>query len=182
MDAFWAQGYEGTSLSDLIEVTGIQKGSIYKAFGDKRSLFLRALDRYVEENLRAMERAIDEAGEDPRAALEAALGGMVSRLTGESNRQRGCLAVNSVMEMARRDEDVASRLRGLFEGQTALIEPVIVRGQEAGVFRTQSAGELAAMLVALVPGVVGGAKVGADESASRRLMDVGLSLIGRNGG
>ena len=42
MEAFWAKGYEGTSVSDLLEAMGIHRGSMYDTFGDKRSLFLEA--------------------------------------------------------------------------------------------------------------------------------------------
>ena len=49
MVAFWAKGYEATSLADLMDATGLHKGSLYQAFGDKHTLFLQALDRYLAE-------------------------------------------------------------------------------------------------------------------------------------
>jgi TetR/AcrR family transcriptional repressor of nem operon len=48
IQAFWAKGYEATSMADLLEVTGLHKGSLYQAFGDKHTLFVAALRRYLE--------------------------------------------------------------------------------------------------------------------------------------
>ena len=46
MEVFWTRGYESTSIDDLVEATGINRGSLYNAFGDKQGLFLAAIDRY----------------------------------------------------------------------------------------------------------------------------------------
>src|ERR1700730_11789741 len=63
--AFWTRGYEATSIDDLVEATGINRGSIYGTFGDKRRLFLMALDRYWVNAM--MEELSDP---DPRRALK----------------------------------------------------------------------------------------------------------------
>ena len=49
MDLFWSKGYEATSLDDLCEVTGLSRSSLYAAFGSKRNLLLRSVERYVEQ-------------------------------------------------------------------------------------------------------------------------------------
>ena len=54
MAAFWTRGYEATSIDDLVEATGINRGSLYGTFGDKRRLFLMALDRYWDTVVNAM--------------------------------------------------------------------------------------------------------------------------------
>ena len=46
MDVFWAKGFEGASMSDLVTATGLKKGSLYAAFGDKRAMYLKALALY----------------------------------------------------------------------------------------------------------------------------------------
>ena len=53
MRAFWARGYEATSMADLMAATGLHKGSLYQAFGDKHALFIEALKRYLGEMARA---------------------------------------------------------------------------------------------------------------------------------
>ncbi len=51
MNVFWTRGYHATSMTDLLEGTGLSRGSLYKAFGDKKSLFLLALECYAEAGL-----------------------------------------------------------------------------------------------------------------------------------
>src|SRR5262245_46979857 len=58
-EAFWNAGYAATSLDDLCEATGMNRPSLYGAFGDKRALYLQALDRYAESGRQAMERLLD---------------------------------------------------------------------------------------------------------------------------
>src|SRR5690606_26441621 len=84
MAAFWDRGYEATSMADLMAVMGLQKGSIYKAFGDKRQLYLAALRRYLE---RASQQIADRLRASPTAlgALEEWLASSVSgRCTGDA--------------------------------------------------------------------------------------------------
>ena len=68
MEAFWANGYEATSLSQLMEATGLHKGSLYQAFGDKHSLFLAALERYLG-NMRRQKNELVAAAATPLDAL-----------------------------------------------------------------------------------------------------------------
>src|ERR671910_2905737 len=70
MGAFWVRGYEATSLADLMQVMGLQKGSIYKAFGDKHALFLSALQRYLDQMYAAQRQALANAT-SPRATIQA---------------------------------------------------------------------------------------------------------------
>ena len=58
MSTFWAQGYEATSMTDLVEATGLQKGSLYKAFDDKHDLFMKSLSRYLDGAYTAMKIAL----------------------------------------------------------------------------------------------------------------------------
>ena len=55
MEVFWSRGYHATALPDLLAATKLSRGSLYAAFGDKHSLFLRALDRYVADALTRMD-------------------------------------------------------------------------------------------------------------------------------
>lgn len=103
MRAFWAHGYQGTSMADLVAATGLNRGSLYAGFGGKRDLFLRALahyDRIYRQGLIDDLRRI----EDPRAAILHAFG-MMSR--DDAALPRGCLMVNSAMELAPHDPEIA---------------------------------------------------------------------------
>ena len=68
MQCFWSNGYESTSLADLVAATGLHKGSLYQAFGDKHSLFIRSLKRYLSD-VRAQKTAMLAAAESPLAGV-----------------------------------------------------------------------------------------------------------------
>ena len=84
MGAFWAKGYESTSLSDLTAATGLHKGSLYQAFGDKHSLFIEALRRYLNEMLRRNREAL-EAGATPLEGLRDLAHALVDLASENSN-------------------------------------------------------------------------------------------------
>jgi TetR/AcrR family transcriptional repressor of nem operon len=104
MEAFWRHGYEGTSLADLMDVMGLQKGSVYKAFGSKHELFIHVLKRYLDKLSADMGAAIGGAS-SPAEALRQFIDYV--RSTGfEGDLRKGCLAVNSVVELAPHDDEV----------------------------------------------------------------------------
>src|ERR1700733_5816851 len=109
MGVFWSRGYHGTALPDLLRATKLSRGSLYAAFGDKHSLFLRALDRYIADALARIDVELAPPGE-PIDGLRAYLAGYVDRTSGASGR-RGCLLVATAMELAGHDSDVEGRIR-----------------------------------------------------------------------
>ncbi|MCP3162720.1 TetR/AcrR family transcriptional regulator [Myxococcus qinghaiensis] len=91
---FWRQGYEGTSLSDLTEELGINRPSLYAAFGNKESLFRKALDKYVERHLVLYHQAF--ALPTARAAVEHLLLGLADAQTLPRG-PRGCITVQGAL-------------------------------------------------------------------------------------
>ena len=111
MQEFWRRGYRDTSVDDLVGATGVQPGSLYNAFhGGKRELFLGSLERYsalvVPEKLGALERPAASVGE-----VRAYFDGLVEDLMSPEGRM-GCLMVNSAVELAAEDSEVAILVRG----------------------------------------------------------------------
>ncbi len=86
MGVFWSRGYHATALPDLLRATKLSRGSLYAAFGDKHSLFLRALDRYVADALARMDVELAAHGE-PVDGLRAYLAGYIDRTSGASGRR-----------------------------------------------------------------------------------------------
>src|SRR3984957_16143170 len=113
MGVFWSRGYHGTSLPDLLRATKLSRGSLYAAFGDKHSLFLRALDRYIADALTRMDIQL-APGSEPIDGLRTYLAGYVDRTSG-ANGRRGCLLVATAMELAGHDAEVARRVGGFFK-------------------------------------------------------------------
>lgn len=114
MQQFWTRGYRETSVEDLVEATGVRPGSLYAAFpGGKHAMLLDALGRYsklvVPEKLGALEQPSASIAE-----VRAYFDGLVEDLLTPEGR-RGCLLVNSTMELAAEDSEVSRIVRGHME-------------------------------------------------------------------
>jgi TetR/AcrR family transcriptional repressor of nem operon len=102
VQCFWARGFEATSVRDLAEGMGITGASLYNAFGDKRNLYRRALDHYLDRTVR--ERIVRlESSLPPRDAIAAFLDEVIERSLSDRQR-RGCMLVNSALEVAPHDD------------------------------------------------------------------------------
>jgi len=134
MTAFWSKGYAATSIEDLVAHMGIQRGSLYGTFGDKRTLFLTALDRYQSVVARELVEALDAPG----SGIEAIRQFFHLRVEGSLNRRRppGCLVTNSAVELSGRDRGATAKVGG----SLARIEAAFLRALE----RARAAGELTA--------------------------------------
>jgi TetR/AcrR family transcriptional regulator, transcriptional repressor for nem operon len=130
MDVFWWRGYHATALPDLLRATKLSRGSLYAAFGDKHSLFLRALDRYIADALARMGIELDPR-RDPVDGLRAYLTGYVDRTIG-ANGRRGCLLVATAMELAGRDAEVDRRIRSFFKAMEARVVTALCAAETAG--------------------------------------------------
>jgi TetR/AcrR family transcriptional regulator, transcriptional repressor for nem operon len=130
MNVFWSRGYHATALPDLLRATKLSRGSLYAAFGDKHSLFLRALDRYIADALTRMEFELAPSRE-PVDGLRAYLAGYVERTSG-ANGKRGCLLVATAMELAGRDAEVSSRIGSFFEAMETRLANALSHAKAAG--------------------------------------------------
>jgi TetR/AcrR family transcriptional repressor of nem operon len=129
-EQFWNAGYAATSLEDLMRVSGLGKGSLYAAFGDKHQLFLRALRSYNEANDSALRKKLESA---PRAvdALRAFVMAAVRDPSG-AGAQRGCFMANSTCELATADPEVLAEARHTYDATTAAVAECVLRAQGAG--------------------------------------------------
>ena len=101
---FWANGYQATSIKDIASVTGVKPGSLYKAFGDKKGLFLKCVKHYMEHT--SYYAILIENPDAPfKASLRKIFNLMVDSCD-ESVRNSGCLVTNSAYEMASVDEEI----------------------------------------------------------------------------
>jgi AcrR family transcriptional regulator len=121
-DVFWQKGYQSTSVDDIAAATGLTKPSLYAAFGDKASLFLKVLDDY-HDRLFARSAKILSDGPTARAAVEGWLMSLLPICSGKRGR-RGCLSVNTLTDggpnNAAVDKSIANynaRLEGLILGR-----------------------------------------------------------------
>jgi len=109
MQTFWAKGYEATSVDDLCESTGLGRSSLYAAFGDKRALYLRALDRYEEDAATRVATAL--AGPLPiHKSIAAFLGRIIDDIVSGPGR-RGCFIGNCAAEIPRGNRSAVNQVR-----------------------------------------------------------------------
>ncbi|MEM7172745.1 MAG: TetR/AcrR family transcriptional regulator [Pseudomonadota bacterium] len=107
-DLFWRKGYAGTSLDEIDQVSGLKRGSLYNAFGDKRQLYLAALDYYGQREMAAADAFLKAKGPAARA-VPALFRAAISAASGEVGR-RGCLLCNASIELAPQDHEVEQRV------------------------------------------------------------------------
>jgi TetR/AcrR family transcriptional repressor of nem operon len=111
MREFWARGYRATSVDDLVRATGVKPGSLYGAFpGGKHALLMGSLERYSKLVVPQKLGELEEPGAS-LAEVRAYFDGLVSDLLSPEGRQ-GCLLVNSAIENAAADPEVAAVVRG----------------------------------------------------------------------
>lgn len=126
---FWENGYSGTSLTDLTAALGINKPSLYAAFGNKEELFKAALDHYVSDARTAFACLINSSDASLKARLETFLYGMIDRVT-DCESPKGCLFVKTACEsggvaipeeittlLQEMELKMESQLTGLFEAE-----------------------------------------------------------------
>ena len=103
MDMFWRKGFEGTSMSDLVDTTGLKKGSLYAAFGNKRSMYLRALDYYdrteIDESVRLLTRT-----EPPEKRIGKFFEASIDAVAIRKDR-RGCFLCSASLDQAALDAE-----------------------------------------------------------------------------
>jgi TetR/AcrR family transcriptional regulator, transcriptional repressor for nem operon len=109
-EVFWSRGYAATSVDDLCEATGLGRGSLYGAFGDKRSLYLRALDGWVEKLIELNHRDLREAKGTARQRLEAHICRHMHATVADVKR-RGCLISKCAAELGSSDREVVAHTR-----------------------------------------------------------------------
>ncbi|WP_247427542.1 TetR/AcrR family transcriptional regulator [Bradyrhizobium sp. 139] len=170
MGVFWSRGYHATALPDLLRATKLSRGSLYAAFGDKHSLFLLALDRYVADALKRMDVELASRRE-PVDGLRAFLAGYVDRTSGAKGR-RGCLLVATAMELAGQDADVGRRIGSFFEAMEAGLADALSRAKAAGRLADGVEPSSAArILVCFVEGLRVVGKTAPTRSASQATVD-----------
>lgn len=146
---FWRQGYQATSLADLLSAMGISRSSFYAAFTDKRSLFIECLDLFSTRTLAMLQPARAEMS--PVDALQRFFEGSFAAPHGAGavRGHWGCMLVNTVLEMAGVDDALAARASDHLGDVQRFFQ---ARLEDAGAAPEQAA-ELGAMLMLLMEGV-----------------------------
>ena len=132
MDEFWKKGYESTSLNDLCCCTGLHKGSLYQAFGDKHQLFMRSLNHYAEREFKDVAAAAFEQ-DSPLDSIRA----LVRTVCDHAAEGRGCLMINSLVELAPHDPEVREMLAKEGQRRIGVRAELLTKAQALGEIRAE---------------------------------------------
>lgn len=180
MRAFWANGYESTSTRDLCEALGLDRSSVYNAFTNKRELFKRALARYMDATTADQLRILDDH-EVPAIDRIRALFARILQTEADNRRDGyglGCLTVNTTMELAGRDPEIARMLDRDTEYRLANLRAVIASGQRDGAIGSaRDPAELARFVNAVIAGIRVAAQGGADAATLEAIAATAMDAL-----
>ena len=134
LETFWQHGYEATSMEMLVSATGLSRSSLYNTFGDKQALYSKALSQYFKQ------------ASAENAQLEAKQPTVISKLQARfdalvypvyENGRRGCFVVNTAVELAPHNAQVAETVRESFDGSIQGFEMMLQSGIESGEFSAE---------------------------------------------
>ncbi len=177
MNVFWDRGYHDASLPDLLDGMELSRGSFYKAFGDKRGVFLRALDVYIDDAVRQVGDSLS-GDASPKAAIRAAFERHAELSSGKDG-LRGCFVVLTATEMLPGDKEVSARISRLFRRLQDLFAAAIIRAQALGeIDQLLDERALARFLVCQIQGMRVLGKAGAEQDDMRAMVDLALKPLG----
>jgi TetR/AcrR family transcriptional repressor of nem operon len=149
---FWQHGYEATSVRDLADEMNIAGASLYNAFGDKRTLYEHALNRYLDQSFRERIRRL-EPGLPPREAIVAFLQEIVKRSLTDKQR-RGCMLVNSAIESAPHDDKFFDIVATFLDEVEQFFFRCVSSGQKDGtITKANSAEDISKSLLSILLGI-----------------------------
>jgi len=166
---FWSKGYQDTAISDLEQATGLNRSSLYAAFGTKQAIFELALESYlrgfIEPRLAPVERAEADAGD-----IERFFTGLAGFFRTGSQARQGCLMINSIAEHAGRGTRLGSRAQAFRDRLSAAFANAMAGRHEPGL-----AGERAQLLTATTLGIWLTARI--DPAGAAQACDAAVACI-----
>jgi AcrR family transcriptional regulator len=179
-EQFWATGFAGTRMDEIAQATGLGKGSLYGAFGDKEALFHRVFDEWCTAIVEVAEERLsgpDDAGAFERLAAYVQL--MVANTVADTGR-RGCLMAKGTAELAQHDPVIAARSAQTMTALQLLLGTQIRAAQRHGdLDGGADADQLAVLLLVVLRGMEAVGKAGLDAQSLTGLGDTVLAVLPR---
>jgi TetR/AcrR family transcriptional regulator, transcriptional repressor for nem operon len=174
MELFWIQGYEKTSMQDLVKYMGIHRRSLYDTFGDKHTLFIKALDHYNEIIRTRIEYEVNQQNSIKEAIRQ--LFDMV--IVRDKQQLIGCLTVNTAVELSLHDEQAANRVVESFSETELLLNNLVLRGQKSGeISKHHDAKKISEFLHNSLVGLRVMTKTTDDSEKLNNIVDISLSVL-----
>jgi TetR/AcrR family transcriptional repressor of nem operon len=176
-DEFWTRGYAATSVDDLTTVTGLGKGSLYGAFGDKHGLFLRALDDYITSALDSVRAQLRDPARDAYDRLTRHMRAQAKAVAADTGR-RGCMMAKSAAELGATDDAVEKLVERAFAAWRAELVDCIKQAQrDRAIDGRTNPQALATTLLAFMRGLEALHKAGAKPAHIKSAADEMIALI-----
>lgn len=176
LELFWEKGYTATSANDLVKGLGLSRSSIYSTFGDKRTLFLLVLDRYKKRNVNAMLQMVKQSN-DLLKTIEQIFKMIVDQDI-RAKIPKGCLMVNSSVELAPHDHQIAKIVSDHEANVESAFEAAILKGQGKGqISKVHSAKSLARFLYNNISGLRVAVKSKVGKATLDDVIKVSMSVL-----
>lgn len=176
-DEFWERGYAATSVDDLTAATGLGKGSLYGAFGDKHTLYLRALDDYISSSLDDVRASLRNPSLTAYDRLASHIRGQAKVLAADKGR-RGCLMAKSAAELGATDDAVEQKVeRAYMTWRDELVACIKEAQRDGTVDAKRNPQALASAVLAFMRGQEALHKGGAKPAQLKAAADEMVSLI-----
>ena len=174
---FRKQGYKVTTPAELVDYLGISRSSLYNTFGDKRSLYIKALQRYRMLTTNGLEKVVN----DSKAALPSIkkMFSLVVEECLEEDMPRGCFLINSLVELDAHDSELAEIVNGSMGDTKNAFSTLVRRGQETGeINKLLNAEAMADYLTNCVSGISISTKAGADKLKCESIVKNSIAILG----
>lgn len=178
MSKFWEHGYAGTSLEDISAETGMNRPSLYAAFGDKRALYLKALESYWQLSVETMREALGDQSQSLSEALMRAYDAQLAIYFANDGLPRGCFVIGTAVTEAMQDAEIKNSLA---EGFHLLDADFMRRFQQASKSGELKEGADPAALAVLASGILHTiavrARAGVPRAALRELASKAIKVM-----
>jgi TetR/AcrR family transcriptional regulator, transcriptional repressor for nem operon len=178
-EQFWSTGYAGTSMDAIAAATGLGKGSLYGAFGDKHQLFLRVFDAYCTDIADAVGRSLDGPDDEAFERLCAHIRAIAANTAADTAR-RGCLLAKGTAELSEHDADVAARSLRTFDILEESLAVDIQAAQRHGdIDPAADPRQLADLVLAVLRGIEALGKAGKDQATLQAIAETAIAVLPR---
>ena len=177
VNIFWLKGYNATSMQDLVDGLGISRSSLYDTYGDKHTLFLKALESYQCTNSGRLCQ-ITNCEQPAKVTIKGLLEFVIDELLNDKS-QKGCFMVNAEVEVALHDKQVSEMIRKNDQQLEESFFTVIKKGQEKGeITSQQDARALARFMYNTIKGIQVTAKSTQDGAMFDDIVNLAVSVLG----
>jgi TetR/AcrR family transcriptional repressor of nem operon len=176
-DVFWSQGFAATSIDDLTAATGLGRGSLYGAFGDKHSIFMLGLNEYCNSVTQGFRADLHDSALPAYDRLVTHLRNQAGSTAADTKR-RGCLMAKGAAELAATDADVSKLVKRTLEAWLGELAATIAAAQGVGDLAPEAdPRQLASLLLAVIRGIEALRTAGMSSATTTAAVEQAISLL-----